>query len=562
MQDAIARPNGLEEYLAPQSLITVLGVEYLHLRMDDGTDLYITEHGLPFAECLLPQNHWRDHAWRSQHRVRLLGSSSVFRIKTKEVEGRSKDIVIKWNRMGQDVPGETAAEELARAEFNSPFTEFSLVLEMRNTRYESPGQLRTHKPLAIFVPRGFVAGEQLGRKRSKMETIQRDHDEIHLDWNRNYAVIYEWLKGVDASKAYGKGLIDRKGMIGIFERANEQLQSKGFRVLDNKPRHIIVRPRPDGLARDKSGAVLFGLVDFELLERTPARENAVRAAKRRDYLSRQVRRFETREQFPPGIRQVTIMGVDYIYGEVESTGGALWVVGRDPVLFDYFLPEKWRRTPRTKLGVSPQAYKTVTKDNVHLVWRVSRVGERPDVDPFVRSERRILAHGYNSPFEEFAIALELSGKGIDTEYPRAIYMAGNRSTASPSLADSSRYESHASLRTPDGRPILSKNYEYLTIWGYWNGPDDALAAKDEVLFEGQDSLAAYREGRLTQRAYLRVMRATKKRLAAAAIEDLSLRGNHLLLSLDRSRQLATDDDGMPLIRICNFELLARAEPAD
>ena len=34
------------------------------------------------------------------------------------------------------------------------------------------------------------------------------------------------------------------------------------------------------------------------------------------------------------------MGVDYVYGEVESTGGALWVVGRDPVLFDYFLPEK------------------------------------------------------------------------------------------------------------------------------------------------------------------------------------------------------------------------------
>ena len=95
------------------------------------------------------------------------------------------------------------------------------------------------------------------------------------------------------------------------------------------------------------------------------------------------------------------MGVDYVYGQVESTGGSLWVVGRDPMLFDYFLPEKWRRTPRTKISASQQVYETVTKDNIHLVWRVSRVGQIPDADPFVRRERQILDYGYNSPFEEF-----------------------------------------------------------------------------------------------------------------------------------------------------------------
>ena len=41
------------------------------------------------------------------------------------------------------------------------------------------------------------------------------------------------------------------------------------------------------------------------------------------------------------------------------------------------------------------------------------------------------------------------------------------------------------------------------------------------------------------------------------IEDLNLRGNHLLLSLDMSDRLATDCDGEPLVRICNFELLRR-----
>jgi hypothetical protein len=251
------------------------------------------------------------------------------------------------------------------------------------------------------------------------------------------------------------------------------------------------------------------------------------------------------------------MGVDYVYGQVESTGGALWVVGRDPVLFDYFLPEKWRRTPRTRLSAAYEIYETVTKDNVHLVWRVSRVGQIPDADPFVRREKRILAYGYNSPFEEFSIAMELSRQGIETTYPRAVYMTGHRSTVSSSLVDDSRYESHADLGTPERHPILSRHHEYVTIWGYWNGPDDALAVKDEAVYTGIDALAAYREGRLTQRQYVRVMNAAKKRLAAAGIEDLSLRGNHLLLSIDRSEQLALDDQGQPLIRICNFELLKR-----
>ena len=546
-------------HFASQPLITVLGVKYLHLQMGDGTDLYVTEHGLPFIKCLLPENHWGDPAWRGSHRVRLLGTSSVYRVTTKEVDGRSIDVVIKWNRMGQDIPGETAAAgDLDGAAFNSPFMEFSLVLEMRNTRNESPGQLYTHRPLAIYVPRRFVEGERLGRKKYKMKEIQRRHDEINLDWNRNYAVIYEWLKGIDAAKACGEGLIDRDGMVRLCERADRQLRSKGFCVRDNKPQHIIVRPRSGGrLAEDKSGGVLYGLVDFELLERAPEREEVMRATKRRDYLVRQAQRFKTREELPPGLVRVTIMGVDYVYGQVESTGGALWVVGRDPMLFDYFLPEKWRRTPRTKLAVPEQVYKTVTKDNVHLVWRVSRVGERPQVDPFVRNERRILTCGYNSPFEEFAIAMELSRSGIETEYPRAIYMTGHRATAAPSLADPSRYETHADLHTPEGHPILSENHEYITIWGYWNGPDEALAVKDEVVYKGVDALSAYREGRLTQKAYLRVMRATKKRLAAAGIEDLSLSGSHLLLSIDKSYRLATDQEGLPVVRIRNFELLRR-----
>lgn len=558
MREAIQKIEGITAYLAPQPLITVLGVKYLHLRMEDGTDLYVSEHGLPFTKCLMPENHWADEAWMKANSVRLVGTSAVHRVRTKTVAGRSKDIVIKWNRMGQDIPGETQALGDAGAEFNSPFLEFSLLLELQKARLESPDRVYTHKPLAIYVPRKYIKAERLGRRPHRMEAIERIHREIPIDWNRNYAVIYEWLKGIDAVEAHRKGLLDSDALTALIERVKNDLDAYGFAVSDNKPQHIIVRPKENSrLATDRSGKTLYGLIDFELLKRTPAREERLRAEKRQEYLVRQARRFQPHVPFPPGLAQVNIMGVDYVYGQVESTGGALWVVGRDPMLFDYFLPEKWRRTPRTRLSSAYEVYETVTDDNIHLVWRVSRVGRIPDADPFVRREKRILDHGYNSPFEEFAIAMELGRYGIETTYPRAIYMTGHRSTVSSSLVDHSRYETHARFTTPEGHSILSRQHEYVTIWGYWNGPDDMLAVKDEPVYTAVDALAAYREGRLTQRGYVQVMRIAKQRLTTVGLEDLSLRGNHLLLSLDRQETLALDDNGVPLMRICNFELLQR-----
>ena len=560
MREALKKIEGIGAYLAPQPLITVLDVKYLHLRMEDGTDLYVTERGLPFTKCLLPGNHWADEEWMREHAVRLPGTSAVHRVRTKEVDGRSKEIVIKWNRMGQDIPGETQVkDEGAEAEFNSPFMEFSLVIELQNARSEHSPRCHTHQPLAIYVPRKYIKAEQLGRRTHKMKAIERSLQEIEIDWNRNYAVIYEWLKGIDAVEAHRKGFFNNGALGDLMERAQCELRDQGFVVSDNKPQHIIVRPKKDGeLSKDRSGKILYGLVDFELLRRTAAREERLRAEKRQEYLVRQARRFEPSEESHPGLAHVNVMGVDYVYGQVESTGGALWVVGRDPVLFDYFLPEKWRRTPRTRLSSTYEVYETVTRDNVHLVWRVSRVGRIPDADPFVRREKRILDHGYNSPFEEFALAVELGRKGIETIYPRAIYMTGHRTTVSSSLIDETRYESHAEFETPEFHPILSRQHEYLTIWGYWNGPDDVLAVKDEAIYTGIDALAAYREGRLSQREYMKVVRVAKRRMADLGLEDLSLRGNHLMLSIDRDERLALDEKGLPLVRICNFELLKRA----
>jgi len=232
-------------------------------------------------------------------------------------------------------------------------------------------------------------------------------------------------------------------------------------------------------------------------------------------------------------------------------------VGKDPHLFDYFLPERWRTTPRVKLSTYSPIYQTRSKDHIQLVWKISRVGELPDADPFHPEEKRIIQYGYNSPFEEVALAVELMARGIPTIYPRAIYMTGEQTELSGSLVDESRYQSHQSYKVSGDQPILRKDREYILVWGFWNGPDERLAMQDGDYYHGIDALRAYREGRLSETAYLDVMRAVKKRLRAVHTEDLNLRGNHLLLSLDSNDKLVLDEEGLPSVRICNFEMLRR-----
>jgi hypothetical protein len=406
--------------------------------------------------------------------------------------------------------------------------------------------------------------DRLGRKAYKMKDILFRHNEIQLHMFRNYAVIYEWIKGIDAVQAFEQGALDEQEMAQLATRYDRDIRKKGFVVGDPKPHHVIVRLGERGeIARDRSDQILYAVVDFELLSRTPERENLIRSSKRKMYLEKQMHRFEEREPrvFPSNLKRVRIMGVDHVYGQVEGTGGALWVVGKDPTLFDYFLPEKWRDTPRIRLSVFDQVYRTTTKDNIHLIWKVSRVGELPDLDPFTDAENRIIEHGYNSPFEEVALALELEDQGIPTTHPRAIYMAAGKSEMDESLCDDSRYYSHASLLTPEGIPILRKQHDYIIFWGYWNGPDELLAVTDESPYQGIDALLCFRKGLLAKHTYLNLMEMAKRELASVGIEDLNLKGNHLLLSVDNTGQLEKDHEGLPEMRISNFELLRRVPPS-
>src|ERR1700690_45064 len=91
------------------------------------------------------------------------------------------------------------------------------------------------------------------------------------------------------------------------------------------------------------------------------------------------RRFGTdpSKPLPAQLRATNVRGVDYIFGRAESTGGLLWVAGKDPDLFNYFLPERWRRTPKKNLSAHNEVFYTRTKDDINLVWKISRMGETP-----------------------------------------------------------------------------------------------------------------------------------------------------------------------------------------
>jgi hypothetical protein len=175
---------------------------------------------------------------------------------------------------------------------------------------------------------------------------------------------------------------------------------------------------------------------------------------------------------PSELKSLKVKGISYVFGTTPN-GGKLWVVGNNHKLFDYFLPEKWRSRDRIRLSSKNEVYHSVTPDNIHLVYKRSRVGILPKINPLDEVESPIAQHGYNSPFEEVFIAEYLRENGISATHPRAIYRTGQRSTMVRFNLDAQRYDAAAHLLTPEENPekILSDQHDYYVLWGCWRGID-------------------------------------------------------------------------------------------
>jgi hypothetical protein len=560
-----SRSSQLAPLPAEASFIDQLGVNYAHVKTSDGADLYLTRHGQPFWELLLPEN-WYAKEWFEANRERLVGTSTVYKVPTRRIRGTQLNLVVKWSRVGEEVPVDTLTiNKFINAEFNSPFEEFSLLMELRAGESGPPGiRFKTQKPLAVYVPPERLQLWQTGRSESRIAAKIARHPGVELDILRQYVVLYGWIKGKDITEVADCWKLDEEMRNALYARTTSlvthELDLKGYRVVDMKPAHIIVRPRPDGsLLRDRNGQILYALVDYELMERTPEHEQAVRSVHRRHYLQHMARRFEvtSSKPMPAHLKATRMLGVDYVFGHAESTGGLLWVVGKDPDLFNYFVPERWRRTPKESLSNNNQVFKTRTKDNINLVWRVSRIGDTPWLGGAGERAREILDYGFNSPFEEFAFDFEMSRAGVRTIYPRAIYMTGHRAGAVRIIADHRRYENLTHLRSPDGEVAVSKDHEYITIWGFWNGPDELLAVRDGQYYRGINAERACQEKLITEETLVELLDRARRRLGRAGFEDLNLKPDHLLISFNPQNQMVIDTLGKPDFRLCNFELVRR-----
>ena len=482
--------TGLEAFLT-QKKYKAFGIEYKHLKPPTGGDLYLTHFGADVLRCLLPEN-WYENQYFSRMGTKLLGTSSVYRVTTRAVSGRSLDIVIKFCRIGEDVnPLLTCRskfisdDDFASARWNGPFEEFGKLLELRKGVFGPKKRFLTQHPLGIFVPQQICQNWQLGRSSDsfrisqsvmdKDTTLTEDHDPVELDISRQYIMIYSWVKGLGLDALLKQGVLNKETCDALTEKAYfEDMIPNGFKVLDTKPAHIILRLNQNGKPVMKNGRYPYALIDYELLRRTAEHERHFGLSRRRQYWRHVYERFDDAhvKTLPSELKILTVNDIPYVFG-VTPNGGKLWVVGNNHKLFEFFLPEKWRSRDRIRLSSKNEAYHSVTPDNIHLVYKRSRIGILPESNPLDDVPSPIVRHGYNSPFEEVFIAEFLRENGISATHPRAIYRTGQRSTMVRFNLDARRYETSAHLMTPEEPPekILSDQHDYYVLWGCWRGID-------------------------------------------------------------------------------------------
>jgi hypothetical protein len=266
--------------------INVFGVPYIRNPDVNGGFLYVTRWGWHRLAHLSPEN-WFEQRRFVKEGTRLRGSTGTVYYYPSRPEGAAPmDLLIKVSRLAEDVPGKLATDNpevklLNDASFNSPFQEFGMVEELRASTLGPPElHIRTKRPLAIYCAHRDLPSWQLGRKKSDFlvhgREMDRDQEQmpegmrIRLMENRQYFMLYAWVPGVDAQEAMEKGLMDDAELHRLSERVNRELAEKGFRILDNKPKHFILRIGRDGELIRFRDELLYVQVDFELLQRTQA----------------------------------------------------------------------------------------------------------------------------------------------------------------------------------------------------------------------------------------------------------------------------------------------------
>lgn len=265
------------------------GVTYVHLKDDAGGELYVTPYAWTILEHVLPRHWYEDRRYIKVGHKLPGGTGAVYKVPSLDDPERSRDLVVKFSRVAQDVPIFVPADfedrpsqtALDAARFNSPFEEFGLLEQLReDPAHPDLPRIRTKRPLAIYSPPKHYKLWQLGRHRAlfnrsrqELESDQAalpEHEHIDLEIERDYISLFEWLKGENAEELYDQGLLTEKELKELTHRVVVEMRNKGFEVLDTKPKHFILRRRRrDGSLIRRDGDLVYGVVDFELLRKIP-----------------------------------------------------------------------------------------------------------------------------------------------------------------------------------------------------------------------------------------------------------------------------------------------------
>ncbi|TWU36196.1 hypothetical protein [Novipirellula artificiosorum] len=268
-----------------ESRIKVYGVRYVFVVDDDDNEFYVTRLGWRLLENLQSENWYKDKAYAKRGERLVEGSGVVYRVPTTNSRGIDQNLVVKFSRFAEEVPLQVAktfpdkmpAEVVQGAMFNDPFQEFGLLVDLRNGHFgRKTLKIMTKHPICIFSPARKCAPWRLGRERGRFDRYRSGmaanndskYSKMDLDFERQYVYLFAWVKGTNADVCAQQGLITAQEAGEITMRAADEMRDKGFRVLDNKPSHVILRQRSNGELLRRNGELVYALVDFELLLRT------------------------------------------------------------------------------------------------------------------------------------------------------------------------------------------------------------------------------------------------------------------------------------------------------
>ncbi len=267
----------------------VLGVRYAHVCTNEGDDLYVTERGWPWLTALLPESWYRSGYYKKSGTRLRFSTGAVYRVPV--MQPRRIELVVKFSRLGQYLDaghlGESHTTETNDdPSFLSPFEEIAALEQLRS----APGfpSILTKRALGIFSPRERYRDWQLGRiphhfERHAQRVVEgqaasTSGPAMTLDSTRSYVTLFHWMHGLNLEECVERGLLDRESAESINRMVLDDLSARGFKVLDHKPNHVIVCFTRRGTLLRRHGRVVYGLADFELLQRlTPVPE--VQAAK-------------------------------------------------------------------------------------------------------------------------------------------------------------------------------------------------------------------------------------------------------------------------------------------